>query len=902
MTILLLISAGSLARAADEKNVVLNGDFSQVENGKPVGWAASGDQYVVQTLEIVSEEGRRCARLACTRCEKRTPSSHAMLAQVGAVKVERGKLYELSFRARAEGMRGRTISVALNDMNGWNACGLSAEFRLGRSWRQFREVFRASRSADKTSRLQFWYVEPGTFYLSDVRIAEVSQQAVEFADVVPPTDSKNLVFNSSFEAGGAGWTSLGRGAGWGNLQRLHGNIETTGGTEGRSFLRIPLGGDNTPVLYFDYLRPVVRRELQTLAAGCGWIPVTKDAAYTISCDMRASVDGTPAILGVRAKDPEAGSGTANYSQKVALSKSWKRYTFTFRPARRYVFPTIGPDLESEVRVDVDLDAVQLEPGDQATAFAPRSAVEIGVAPSEAGGVLTQGKPASLRVTAFNHGATPQSARVEFEGADFFDKPVSLPALSLELPAASSLLRDCALPAEWKGYYRIRATCSATGKTDQQNLRLAIVPPRASDDSVLGLNHAFVTSYLIQQARKAGVAWYRDWSLKWQDLEPSPGDYRWEVGDAQIDRVLKEGVKLMALMPPFPSSRWASEASADLPSKGYPGERLREAWAPKDPPRLGEFIARTVARYKDRLHVWEFLNEPIYTDYALPGQGRSEKYPGKAYSVADYVQLLKVAAAGMRKGDPTCKVMGGVAGPPTQMTRELIEAGCLDLVDIFNLHMYPGARLPESYLPEMDTLLKTMDEHGGRKPIWITEISYYGADDPPRRPFLANKNNWSEDRLLGSERECAELTIRYFTVMLARGVQKIFIHAGSCGPVNEPNFECCLFAYGGAPRKVFPALAVFTELIGPNPRFAGEKSLGENAYAFAFETGKRAMLVLWTSDEDLRRTVAVPSSATECLDAMGGKIPAGPVALSTTPVYVLGPAGAAKSLVSSLGIE
>jgi hypothetical protein len=292
MTIFLLISAGSFTRAADEKNVVLNGDFSQIENGKPVGWATSGDQYVIQTLEIVSEEGHRCAKLVCTRCEKRSPASHAMLAQVGAVKVERGKLYEFSFRARAEGMRGRTITVALNDMNGWNDCGLSGEFRLGKSWRPFRQVFRASRSVDKTSRLQFWYIEPGTFYLGDVRIAEISEQEVEFTDVVPATGSKNLVANGSFEVGGSGWTSLGRGAGWGNLQRLHGSIETSGGTDGRRFLRIPLGGDNTPVLYFDYLRPVVRRELQALAAGRGWIPVQKGKPHTISCDMRASVEGT----------------------------------------------------------------------------------------------------------------------------------------------------------------------------------------------------------------------------------------------------------------------------------------------------------------------------------------------------------------------------------------------------------------------------------------------------------------------------------------------------------------------------------------------------------------------------------------------------------------------------------
>jgi len=899
---LILLTQAPLLAGPAAKNIVLNGDFSQIEKGKPVGWAASGDQNVDQTLELVSEQDNPCARLVCTRCEKRTGASHAMIAQVGAVKLEKGKYYEFSCRVRAEGLRGRSVSVAINDTEVWQGCGLSMELRLTKSWQQFHRIFQATRSVDKKSRLQIWYLEPGTLYLDDVRIVEVSPQEVEFTDVILPVGGKNLVANGSFEVGAAGWSSLGKGAGWGNLARLHGKIETSGGTHGRSFLRIPLGGDETPVLHFDYLRPVVKRELQPLAASLSWIPVEKGAPYTISCDMRASVEGVSAVLGVRAKDASDGSGYADHRQKVTLSKSWKRHSFTFRPARRYVFITVGPDLDQETRVDVDVDAIQLERGERATAFEPRSTVEIGIEPSQAGGVFIPGEPAALRLRAWHDGPATAKVRVDFECTDFFDKPVPLPPVALDVPAASAIERDVVLPSDWKGHFRVQAKYAVNEKSETREFNLAIVPRRTTDDSVLGINHAFATSDLIQQARKAGVTWYRDWSLKWQDLEPSPGQWRWEVSDPQIDRVLKEGVHLMALLPPFPSSQWASEASPDLPSKGYPGERLREAWAPKDPEKLGDFVARVVSRYKDRMKVWEFLNEPVYTDYALPGENRAEKYPGQAYTPADYARLLKIAAAGMRKADPACKVIGGIAGNPTVMTREAIEAGCLRCVDLFNLHIYPGSRLPESYLPEMDTLLRTMDEHGGRKPIWMTEISYYGADDLPRRPFFPGRNSWSEDRLLGSERECAELTIRFFTVMMARGAEKIFIHSGASGAVNQTDFECCLFGYGGVPRKAFAALAVFTELLGPKPKYAAEKRFGESGYCFAFESGKQAVLVVWTTDEEARPAVAIPAEAVECRDSMGHEIAARPVALSTTPIYVLGRAGAARKLVESLAVS
>jgi len=895
------IRTSPLAQALEAKNIVLNGDFSQIEKGKPVGWNTSGDQNVAQTLEIVSDQGNPCAQLVCTRCERKTGASHAMIAQVGIVRLEKGKYYEFSCRARAENIRGQTVHVAINDMKEWEPCGLSAELRLDKSWREFRRVFAATRSVDKTSRLQLWYWEPGTFHLDDVRIAEISEQEVEFTDVVPRSGGKNLVPNGSFEIGGAGWSSLGKGAGWGNLQRLHGRIETSGGTHGRSFLRIPLGGKDTPVLYFDYLRPVVRRELRTLVANLGWISVVKGAPYTISCDMRASVDGVAAVLGVRTKDAQGRSGATNHWDRVTLSKSWKRYSFTFRPAHRYVFVTVGPDLDKERRVTIDIDSIQLEKGDRATAFEPRSPLEIGIEPSEAGGIFVRGKTASFRVRAFNSGPSTRKVRLDFECSDFFDRPVTLPPISLEVPPASMATRRIALPPDWNGYYRVRAKYAVEGSVGSQTLRLAIVPRRTKDDSVLGLNHAFVTSYLIAQAKKGGVTWYRDWSLKWQDLEPSPGEFHWEIGDIQIDRVLKEGVKLMALLPPFPSSQWASEAPADLPNKDYPGERLREAWAPKDAEKLGDFAARAVLRYKNRIQVWEFLNEPIYTNYALPAERSAGKYGAKAYSPSDYVRLLETVASNMRKSDPRCKVMGGIAGPPTLLTREVIEAGCLEHVDIFNLHMYPGSRLPESYLPEMDTLLAAMEKHGGRKPIWITEMAYYGTDDLPRRPFIPARNAWSEERLLDSERECAELTIRYFTIMLARGVEKIFLHSGACGPPNEPNYECCLFEYGGVPRKIFPALAVFTGLMGPKPKYAAEKLFDESGYCFAFEASKQAVIVLWTTNGDAQQTVAIPSKASGCLDIMGNKLPMQTVALSNTPVYILGPAGSAKELVDSLGL-
>ncbi|MFH1024197.1 MAG: carbohydrate binding domain-containing protein [Planctomycetota bacterium] len=887
------------AAAGEPPNLVANGDFSQVTDGKPDTWAASGNpRDVTQTLEVVKDaDGKPCAKISCTRFEKRGSDSHAMLAQVGAVNLVKGRTYAFSCRARAENLKSRTVRVALSETKSWSPTGLFEELPVGGAWRSYHRVFTATQDVGPTGRLQIWFTETGTFFTTDIRIVEYPAQDVAFTDLVPPAGGKNLAPNGSFEVGAAGWDSIGAGAGWGNLSRLHGNVETAGGAHGRSFLRIPLGGDDTPVLGFDYFEPVVRRELRPLAASRGWIRLEKGQPHTLSCQMRASEDGVPAVLGIQGQEPAGGA--RQYRQAIKLTKAWKLYSVTFRPEQRFGYVFAGPDLTEERSVSVDVDAVQLEKGDTATGFEPRTPVEFAIEPSQPAGIFVEGPPAALRLVAANHGVGAAPLKVGFTVTDYADTPAPLPEQALAVPAGAIARGEIVLPADWRGYYRIRATAGNAGAGESADLRIAIVPARTANDSVLGINHAFTTPHLIDLAAKAGVTWYRDWSLKWQHIEPEKGRFRWEVGDRQIARVLKQGARVLPLLPPFPSADWSSEAPASLHvTTEYPGNRMKQAFAPRDSRELAGFVEAAVGRYKDRVHVWEFLNEPVYTTYALPA--REVAPGGRRYEAADYAALLAVAATAMKKADPDCTVIGGIGGGPDDLTREVIAAGALKNLDIFNLHIYPGARAPESFAGETDQLLARMDAAGGRRPIWITEFSYYGTDDLPRKPFVPRPNNWAEQRLLDGERQCADYTVRFFAVMLARGAGKIFLHSGASGRVNEPNLECALFGGGGAPRKLFPALAVMTGLLGPAPRPAGETTFGESGRGVAFETGSRSVLMLWKEDEEAAGgNVNAPAQpGITWLDLMERPL-AAPVSLSSSPVYLVAPPGKAREMLDAL---
>jgi hypothetical protein len=894
-----VLCAATAATAARAENLVANGDFSEAADGKPAHWAAAGDAHVTQRLEVVRDaSGNPYARLACAAFEKGGPSSHAMIAQTGQVALREGRTYEFVCRARAEGLAGGAVSVAVSNTRHWSNCGLRTGLSLTGRWKTFRRVFHATQTVAATdTRLQFWFAETGTLCLDDVRIAEVRMKDVAYTDVVPAADGRNRLRNGSFEAGPAGWSSEGTRTGWGNLSRLHGRVETGDAPHGRSFLRIPLGGEDTPVLAFDYYEATVRRELAPLAVNCGWIEVEPGKPHTVSAWMRAGRDGVRARLGVRNQRPMG--GRKDFADTLRLTTGWKRYTVTFRPVHRYAYVLAGPDLEEEAEVHVDLDGVQLETGEAATAFAPRRTVEVGLAPSAPGGLFVAEEENALAVRLVNHGGDAARCTLAFEVTDFFDRPVEWPGMEAKVEPRTVLVRRLHLPPDWRGFYRVRWKLEAGGPAETGSLRLAVVPTGRGTDSVLGINHAFATPFLIRQAMRGGVGWFRDWSLKWQHVEPQRGTFRWERAGDQIRRVTDLGANLVCLLPPFPSADWISEAPDTLPKKGYPASRLPSAWAPKEPAELARFVGQAVARYKDRVRVWEFLNEPIYTDYALPGDA-GNKYDGPNYTPADYVRLLAVASKAIKEADPGCRVIGGIGGWPLHLTREAIDVGVLDHVDILNIHTYPASQRPEGLASPMDTLLGMMDEAGRRVPVWITEFAYYGVDDLPREPFIPRRGSWAEARLLESERQCADRTVRYVAVMLSRGAQKVFIHSGSNGSPHRTNFECPLLAGGGAPRKVLPALAVLADVLGPEPTFVAERRFGKTGWALAFRNRRQSVVLLWNTAGETGLTVAVPPTpGLARLDPMGRPADGGPVTLGTSPAYLLGPPGKAKAILDAL---
>ncbi|MEI6504059.1 MAG: endo-1,4-beta-xylanase, partial [Armatimonadota bacterium] len=501
---------------------------------------------------------------------------------------------------------------------------------------------------------------------------------------------------------------------------------------------------------------------------------------------------------------------------------------------------------------------------------------------------------TLTATANILSAQAGPAAVELQVTDTLDQPVG--TVRRELPLKPGVTASSfSVPVPGPGFYRLRLTVKQGGQSARATARRAVcLSSPAKDASAFGINHAYGFDAPMRLAKSLGITWVRDWSLKWEHVEPRAGEFTWQAVDEQLSRALRLGMKVLCMFP-FPSAEWSSSAPAELKTAGYPGNRIRQAYAPRDPAAMARYMAACVARYKDRIHTWEIFNESLYTDYSLPRKG--------GYKPEDYLPLLDAASAACKQADPSCQVMGGYSAPPGSLDLygPLFKGGGLGESDLISLHIYPGDA-PEHLQPDLDGLNAAMDASGGRKPTWMTEFAYYADDDPD--PV---KVSWPG--LVESELVQASWNTRAMVIMLANGVQKVFYHIWPATLNRNVGTEI-FFEFAGAPHKIAPAQAALNYFLGPTPKLAAKDAghTSEDLYCYVFQApphvgqlkpsppGESWVAVVWSSYETLSLPVG---PGWRCYDLCGKPLTGAPVAVGPQPIYLCASGASADALAKAI---
>ncbi len=852
--------------AAD--NMVTNGGFEIETSGTGMadGWKFEGDSGVKAVWSRdAGVEGKYSQKLECTSFREIGPASHAMLAQYDSFTLEQGKWYRISLWVKGEKLPGRAVAIAISNTERWDNCGLQGNLRVGPQWEKREITFQATQTISKRLRLQIWYTSTGTLWVDDVRLEPSAPIEKRMTEALADAGGKNLVPNGGFECGTSGWGSITEIPGWGgNLNTRFGALDFDTAAEGETSFKVAVDRKTAPVYYFDYYPMYRTPVLAPITANRGWIAVKPGEEYTLSAYVKAAPAGTPCAMVVY----QAFGGTMR--KDFAATADWRSVSFTFKPGASQIFVGAGPDLtKSDLpQATMWLDGVQLEKGAAATKYEPRAAVEVGLVWARTGHLFTAPDDARATITAFNASGQNRDVVVQARLTDFHDRVAGVSTVKLSMKPGQGVAKTIALGVHAKGAFRAALSCEGATVIPTRPERFAVIQPCTDRDGLFGMNHAYPWSDLNLLSKEIGLTWFRDWSLKWQDVEPEKGKFEFAEADEQIDRVLKDGLNVIGLLP-FPSNDWASTAPENVPPKGEPGGAWRGVYMPRDLGEFQDYVRATVKHYRGRLNVWEIMNEPVYTEYALQ---RS-----LGYTAADYVKLLEAAYKAVKEADPKALVIGGIAGGPTNGTADFLAAGGLKWVDAINLHTYPGTARPEAYLPGLDELDAGMAKAGGRKPIWDTEGAYYADDDPPWEPF----SMWGGMNFCESEREAAALQVRLDLLLISYGTRKIIYHSGTPGQLNNEDIASVFFEWDGAPRKMAATQAALTALLGPDTKALG--SVSEKVRAYGFQSRGKTVVAVWDDGEG--GFVLRPSKGARLLDLLGNDAKAG-AAIGEEPWYVV----------------
>lgn len=318
--------------------------------------------------------------------------------------------------------------------------------------------------------------------------------------------------------------------------------------------------------------------------------------------------------------------------------------------------------------------------------------------------------------------------------------------------------------------------------------------------------------IINQLQALGVGWVKV-QVQWKLFEPEPGRYDdalFRELDQLVSRATSHGIEVLLSVAKAPE--WSRPTT-------------EQDGPPADYRHFEAFMSVLAQRYQGNLAAYELWNEP----------NLQREWNGAALSGADFLDLLRYGAEGVRNADPGAIVISGapattgiddgvIAIDDRRFLQQMLDAGLGDVVDAVGVHPYGWANPPDARAANPDSVAPTHNNHPSfffadtladyralldaagldQTPLWVTEFGWgsfdgFGASPPAGAEFMQYVSAWQQ----------AEYTIRAFELGHARpDVGPLFLWNLNFGPLLGPDFSesgYSLLGLDGAPRPVFLAL-------------------------------------------------------------------------------------------------
>ncbi len=323
--------------------------------------------------------------------------------------------------------------------------------------------------------------------------------------------------------------------------------------------------------------------------------------------------------------------------------------------------------------------------------------------------------------------------------------------------------------------------------------------------------------IFKQLQDLGVGWVKV-QISWKLYEPYAGEYhpeRFAELDRFVDTAVSQNINVILGVSKAPE--WSR------PTTEMDGP-------PNDFALYQQFMGYLANRYQGNVAAYELWNEP----------NLQREWNGFPLSGADFVQLIRFGAAGVRANDPAATLIAGapaVTGIDDRVNaiadrtflREMTAAGVTEFVDGMGVHPYGHANPPDSTVANPDPSVPShnndltfffantmmdyrqiLQEAGSELPLWATEFGwgsfdgFYDENGNPIPPlagveYMGNVTEWQQ----------AEYTARAFEMAQSDPQNGPFILWNlNFGPLLGTDFSetgYSLLRPDGARRPIFMTL-------------------------------------------------------------------------------------------------
>lgn len=318
------------------------------------------------------------------------------------------------------------------------------------------------------------------------------------------------------------------------------------------------------------------------------------------------------------------------------------------------------------------------------------------------------------------------------------------------------------------------------------------------------------AYGIEMTKKAGFNWVK-FQIRWENLESSKGQINW--GD--IDRWVNGAAGLKVLLSVVTAPRWARPPDTDFSVPGPPA----------NPQDFADFVAAIAARHKGKVHAIEVWNEQNLW-YEWGGRGRK-------LSAKQYIDLLKVSYAAIKKANPEIVVVSGAPTPTghsdgdiaiddLEFLKQMYDQGLKDVSDAIGIHPSGFNNPPDDWADRKTVPTTTFKGHGSQyfrrieqfrevmvqygdanKQLWATEFGWASSSNPYPEYSYAKDN---------SEEQQAAYLVRAFQIGKEKGYMgPMFVWNLNFAASAEPDDRYAKRAFSvlypdGRPRPAYLALA------------------------------------------------------------------------------------------------